>query len=67
MNEIIDKLKNMPFVTGLFVTGLREGSGNIYLTIHISKVLIIGKESIPKLYYLLNSQKFFDWTVSMTD
>ena len=67
MNEIIDKLKNMPFVTGL-----REGSGktetpNRHLTIDISKGLIIEKDSIPKLYDLLNSQNFFDWTVSMTD
>lgn len=67
MNEIIDKLKNMPFVTGL-----REGSGktekpNRHLIIDISKGLIIEKDSIPKLYDLLNSQSFFEWTVSMTD
>jgi len=67
MNEVIDKLKNMPFVTGL-----REGSGktanpNKHLKIDIRKSLIAEKDSIPKLYELLNSQMFFEWTVSMTD
>ena len=67
MNEIIYKLKNLPFVTGL-----REGSGktanpNRHLIIDISKGLITEKDSIPKLYDLLNSQSFFEWTVSMTD
>jgi len=67
MNEVIDKLKNMPFITGL-----REGSGktsnpNRHLIIDISKSSLIDKDSIPKLYDLLNSQSFFEWTVIMTD
>ena len=67
MEEVIDKLKNMPFVTGL-----REGSGktanpNRHLIIDIRKSLINEKDSIPKIYDLLNSQSFFEWTVSMTD
>jgi len=64
---VIDKLKNMPFVTGL-----RNGSGKtvrqkLHLTIDISKALIIEKDSIQKLYDLLNGQSFFEWTVNMTD
>ena len=67
MNEVIDKLKNMPFVTGL-----RDGSGkkanpNRHLIIDVRNSLINEKDSIPKLYELLHSQSFFEWTVSMTD
>ena len=66
MNEIIDKLKNMPFVTGL-----SEGSGKIanpnrHLIIDVRIGLITEKDSIPKLYDLLNNQSHFEWTISMT-
>jgi hypothetical protein len=66
MKEVIDKLKNMPFVTGL-----SEGSGKIanpnrHLIIDVRIGLITEKDSIPKLYDLLNNQSHFEWTISMT-
>jgi len=64
MNKIIDKLKNMPFVIGL-----RENTDKInkHLTVEVSRNLIQKKNSIDKLYDLLNSQAFFEWTIEMTD
>lgn len=67
MKEIIDKLINMPFVTGLGEDHTKTANPNRHLIIDISKRLIIEKDSIPKLYDLLNSQSFFEWTVYMTD
>ena len=67
MNEVIDKLKNMPFVTGLREGSCKTAKLNKHLKIDIRKSLMVEKDSIPKLYELLNSQTFFEWTVSMTD
>ena len=66
MEEVIDKLKNMPFVTGLREHSRKIKSPNRHLIIDISKGLITDKDLIPKLYDLLNNQSFFEWTVSMT-
>ena len=57
----------MPFVTGLRVGSGKTEKPNRHLIIDISKGLLVENDSIPKLYHLLNSQNFFDWTVSMTD
>ncbi len=66
MKEVIDKLKNMPFVTGLREDSGKITSPNRHLIIDISKGLMTNKDSIPKLFDLLNNQSFFEWTVSMT-
>ena len=66
-NEIIEKLKNMPFVTGLSEGSGKTVSQNRHLIVDIRKRLVTEKDSIPKLYDLLNNQLHFEWTVSMTD
>ena len=66
MKEIINKLKNMPFITAL-----RDGSckteSKKRLKIEIKKSLIEGEDSMPQLYELLYSQSFFEWTINISN
>jgi hypothetical protein len=65
--EIIEKLKNMPFVTGLSEGSRKTANPNRHLIINISKVLSTEKDSIPKLFDLLYNQAHYEWTVIMND
>ncbi len=65
MNEVIDKLQNMSFVTGLRNISGKEINSNRHLIIDISKKLIIKEDTISNLYDLLKSQSHFEWTVNL--
>tara|TARA_R110002020_G_scaffold197161_1_gene398206 strand:+ start:1307 stop:1510 length:204 start_codon:yes stop_codon:yes gene_type:complete len=65
MDEIIEQLKNMNFVTGLRNKSCNIESSSKHLIIEIENGLIIEKNSIPKIYKLLKSQSFFEWTIVM--
>jgi hypothetical protein len=66
MKEIINKLKNMSFISEL-----RDGSCNTeskrHLKIEIKKSLIEKEDSMPQLYELLYSQSFFEWTINISN
>ena len=67
MSELIDKLKSMPFVNGISESYDEEESPKKHVTIKIKKSLIKEKKSLPKLFDLLTSQSFFEWTVDLDD
>lgn len=67
MSELIDKLKSMPFVNEISESYDEEESPKKHVTIKIKKSLIKEKKSLPKLFDLLTSQSFFEWTVDLDD
>jgi hypothetical protein len=66
MKKIINKLKNMHFITALRDVSCKTESKK-HLKIEIKKSLIEGEDSIPKLYELLYSQSFFEWTINISN